>query len=91
MPACKLLDALTFRKWGGSLQLYSADSVSAESLKSLAAKAGLVIKEKNVDDFRTLLTGVDQAAKLVLESEGKATSKLGNLKMLPFPIDACTC
>jgi len=33
-------------------------------------KVGLVIPEKNVDDFRTLLAGVDQAAKLVLESEG---------------------
>ena len=50
--------------------------MSAESLRSLASKVGLAIPEKNVNDFRTLLAGVDQAAKLVLESEGRTMNNI---------------
>jgi hypothetical protein len=49
--------------------------VSAESLKTLASKVGLVIPEKNIDDFRTLLAGVDEAAKLVLGEDGRFESQ----------------
>ena len=44
--------------------------MTVESLKSLASKAGLVIPEKDIDDFRILVAGVDHAAKVVLGTEG---------------------